>query len=90
MATKTDKPDMPLLRAKVREVLAFAPQRKFTEAMIMDGANRMVPVPADLAAVRLAIEWNLGSGYVDYVYNRDEDRDEWFLTPRGKAKEGIK
>jgi len=89
MATKI-KPDMPLLRAKVREVLAFAPDRKFTEAMILDAVNRMIPIPADLETVRLAVEWNLGSGFVDYTFNRDEDRDEWFLTPRGKSKEGIK
>jgi len=87
---KINKPDMPLLRAKIREVLAFAPTRKFTEAMILDAANRLVPVPVALDDVRRAIEWNLGSGFVDYVFNRDEDRDEWFLTDRGLAKEGIK
>ena len=84
------KPDLPLLRAKVREVLSFAPTRKFSEGMILDAIMRLVPVDLTLNHVRMAIEWNLGSGYLDYTYNRDEERDEWFLTPRGRAKEGIK
>jgi len=87
MATKID---MPLLRSKVREVLAMFPKRLFTEQMILDGVNRLIPEPVELDHVRLATEWNLGSGFVDYKFNRDEERDEWFLTPRGKAKEGLK
>lgn len=81
---------MPLLRAKIREVLAFAPTRKFTEAMLLDAVNRIIPVPVALADVRRATEWNQSSGFVDYAFNRDEARDEWFLTDRGLVKEGIK
>jgi hypothetical protein len=80
----------PLLREKVREVMALAPGRKFTESMLLDAINRIIPFDAAAEDIRLAVEWNHESGFIDYSFNRDEDRDEWKLTERGREKEGLK
>lgn len=37
----------------------------------------------------VAIDWNQAKGYVDFFHNGDEERDEFFLTDRGRAKEGL-
>lgn len=76
----------PLLRAKVREVLQMAPTRRFSEQMLLDGINALIADPAGLEEMREALLWNQGKGYVDYHHNGDFERDEWFLTERGKAK----
>ncbi len=81
--------DRPLLRRKVREVLVMAPTRRFTEAMIADAVGQLVPFDVPPNEIRVAIDWNLESGLVDYKFNRDLDRDEWSLTDRGLAKEGL-
>jgi hypothetical protein len=86
MAAKRDPNRAPLLRAKVREVLAMAPAHYFAEQMLLDAVNQLIPAPADLPELHEALEWNQASGFVDYRYNRDSDRDEWQLTERGKAK----
>jgi hypothetical protein len=75
-----------ILRKKVREVLAMAPARRFTEQMILDGVNELIADKAEMSEIRRAIDWNHESGYIEYKYNRDYDRDEWFLTERGKQK----
>lgn len=90
-AKKTDlRPEQPLLREKVREVLALAPSRRFSERMILDAVNRLIPIEATLDEVKQAMEWNHDRGLIDYAFNHDEERDEWTLTRRGRDKEGIK
>jgi len=96
MTTKKQPPADPnltiLLRGKVRDVMtALPPGRKATRAMI-DDAIRVVFGYSDAKddQISAAIEWNHERNLIDYHYNHDADRDEWFLTERGKAKEGIK
>jgi len=78
-----------LLREKIREVLAMAPARKFTEQMILDAVNKLVPEPASLNELRNELSWNHESDYIDYRHNRDTNLDEWFLTERGKQKQSL-
>ncbi len=73
-----------ILRKKVREVLAMAPSRYFTEEMILDAVNELIPDKALITEVRDAIDWNHNSGYVDFRHNREYERDEWQITERGK------
>jgi hypothetical protein len=94
--TKTPKPapvvrdatHMPLLRGKVREVLRMAPTRRFHEELLHQSVDAL-GMEATIEELREALLWNQSKGYVDYTHNGDFGRDEWFLTPRGKAKEGI-
>lgn len=81
--------DRPLVRRKIREVLAMAPDRRFTEGMLLDAVRQLVPFEVPESELRVGLEWNQESGYVDWKYSRDMDRDEWFLTARGLAKEGV-
>lgn len=76
----------PLLRRKIREVLAMASTRRFTEQMILDAVNQLIPEPASKAEIGEQLLWNHESGYVDYRHNRDIDQREWFLTEEGKKK----
>jgi hypothetical protein len=84
-----DATHKPLLRQTIRQVLARAVERKFTDAMLLTSVQ-MVGVESTEEELREALLWNQSSGYVDYRYNRDAERDEWYLTERGKAKEGLK
>lgn len=86
---QTPNVDRPLVRRKIREVLAMAPGRRFTEGMLLDAVGQLVPFELPDSELRVGLEWNIESGFVDYKFNRDMDRDEWFLTDRGLAKEGI-
>jgi hypothetical protein len=75
-----------LLRRKIREVLAMAATRRFTELMILDAVNQLIPEPASKGEIGDELQWNHESGYVDFKHNRDINLDEWFLTERGKQK----
>lgn len=87
--SKTEPPSRPEIRGYIRDVLAMAPGRRFTEQMILDGVNRLLPEPADSLELLAHMEWNHGKGYIDFQRNHDLDRDEWFLTEAGKAKEAT-
>ena len=78
-----------LLRKRVRLVLAALPaRRRASERLLFD---KLRPDFPELRAdeLRMALEWNLGRDFIDYRHNQDEERDEWFLTERGRAKEGL-
>jgi|GEM_PF-2982282 len=76
-------------RKKVREVLAMAPRRRFSEGMILDGLNRLMPEKVTTQELAAWIEYNHSRGWIEYRHNPDEERDEWFLTDEGKQKEGL-
>jgi len=81
--------DRILLRDRVRTVLAALPaNRRASEQLIFD---KLKPDFPDLRAddLRVSIEWNQGKGWIDYRYNADQERDEWFLSERGRQKEGL-
>ncbi len=76
-----------LIREKIREVLAMAPTRRFTEQMLCDALGKLLADPPTLIDLRNELSWNHESDYIDYRHNRDTNLDEWFLTERGKEKE---
>jgi hypothetical protein len=81
--------DPVILRKKLREVLAMAPRRRFSEQMLLDALNRLVPEELTVQELKQAIEWNHAHNWIEYRHNEDEGRDEWFLTDAGKQKEGL-
>lgn len=78
------------VRAEVREIMAAAPDRKFTLEMIAKRINDLhmsLPVPQQL--VEDHVTWNFQKGYVDSNYNHELGRDEYFLTDKGKRMEKV-
>ncbi len=77
-------------KKKIREILAMAPRSRFTERMILDALNLMMPQEATTAELAEWIEFNHSRGWIEYRKNPDAgNREEWFLTDDGKQKEGL-
>ena len=77
------------LHEKVREVLAMAPTRRFTEQMIFDAVERLVPETLTVGELKKAMLWNQTRGFIDFVVNPRLEREEWSLTDKGKGVEGL-
>lgn len=73
------------LRPVIRETMQMKPETKWTAKSLL-GLIRAEYSDAVEADVRNALLWNQKKGFVDYEHNAEFDRDEWFLTERGKAK----
>ena len=90
MITTDDHTPRKEVRQEIREIMAQAPDRRFTAEMIHNRVNQLhrdLPVPFDLCNDHL--EWNFQRGFVDYQYNHELNRDEYFLTDKGKRQEGL-
>jgi hypothetical protein len=72
------------LRPVIRETMQMAPARRWTEKLLHAQIRREFPDVTE-ADVRAALIWNQGKGFVDYRYIVEFERDEWYLTERGKA-----
>lgn len=82
--------DVLALRGAVRSVLSALPsERRATLAVLRAGLLALGFSPGEMHLDE-AVEWNHGRDFIDYVRNHDIDQDEWFLTERGRAKEGMK
>jgi uncharacterized protein (DUF433 family) len=78
-----------LLRRRVRTVLSALPNgRRASEQLLFDTIRPDFP-DLKLAELLAALNWNLKQAYVDYRRSTDDERNEWFLTPEGKQKEGL-
>lgn len=77
------------VRKEVREIMAVTPDRRFTLGMIASRINSMhqVPVPEEL--VERHLNWNHAKGFVDFEHNHELEREEWFLTDKGKRMEQV-
>jgi hypothetical protein len=81
--------DPVILRKKVREILAMAPRRRFSEQMILDSLSQLVPEPVSVPVLLSTLEWNHARNLIEFRFNEDSERNEWFLTDQGKQKEGL-
>lgn len=82
--------DVVALRAEVRRVISAMPgNMKVTKAVLLAGLKAQGFAPGDMHLDE-AVEWNQSRGYLDYRYDTDIDQDVWFLTDRGREKEGLK
>lgn len=78
-------------RGEVRRQLSALPDgRAASVAFLTKTINRTTPIVCDESSVQAWLDWNHDRGWVDYRYNGELEWDEWFLTPRGKQKEGLK
>ncbi len=78
------------LNKYLREVLALAPRRRFTERMLFDGMKRLTGGELTVDEFKAAIEWNHSRNLAEFKYDDDLQADTWALTAKGKAKEGVK
>lgn len=72
------------LRPVIRETMQLKPAVKWTAKSLL-GLIKAEYSDATEADVRNALLWNQQKGFVDYHFNAQYERDEWFLTERGKA-----
>lgn len=78
------------LRKQIRVILSALPQgRKATEPFLKSMLDRETPEPVQVPELGEALEFNHSKGWIEYTHNTDTAHDEWFLTPRGRAKEGL-
>lgn len=73
------------LRPVIRETMQIKPDLKAWTAKSLFGLIKSEYSDATEADVRNALLYNQEKGFVDYKFNREYERDEWFLTERGKA-----
>jgi hypothetical protein len=79
------------LRTKLRVILSALPPAfpRACEEFLIAELSRVTPEPVRVPELRAAIEWNHARGLIDYRHNPMEERDEWFLTARGRQQEGL-
>ena len=79
------------LRGEIRRQLSTFPADKAASVgWLVKQINKTTPLVCDEGSVMAALSWNHDRGWVDYRYNGELGWDEWFLTARGKEKEGLK
>lgn len=71
------------LRPVIRETMQMSPGKKWSEKSLL-GLIKEEYSHASEADVRNALLWNQRKGFVDYEFNAQFERDDWFLTERGK------
>ncbi len=76
----------PSLRPAIRETMPLAPDRKWT-VKALHAQIRTEFSSAKETDVTRALRWNQEKGFVDYSFNAEFERDEWYLTERGRAAE---
>lgn len=77
------------LRRRVRFILSTLPaERRLSEDILFDKLRPDFP-ELKVDEMKRALTWNLEQNYADFRYNKDLERNEWFLTPGGRHKEGI-
>jgi hypothetical protein len=79
------------LRRQVRVLLAAAhADQRLSEPFLLAALARFFPEPVRVPELLAALAWNQERGYADARWNADEERTEWLITPRGRAKEGVR
>lgn len=73
-----------ILRPVIRETMQLAPGRKFTVKALRAQIRSEYPEVTE-EEVTTALRWNQSKGYVDFTFNAEFERDEWYLTERGKT-----
>ena len=71
------------LRPVIRETMQLKPAIKWTAKSLL-GLIKAEYSDAQEADVRNALLWNQHKGFIDYQWNAQFERDEWYLTERGK------
>lgn len=78
-----------MVRRYVREVLALAPKREFTERMLFDAVTRLTRERLTVDEMHAALQWNEARRYVTHRKDDDLEAEVWSLTITGKQKEGL-
>ncbi len=78
------------LRQQVRSTLAALPSdERACEEFILLALNRFFTKRVQVPEMKAALAWNQERGWIDCRYDRDRERDEWFITAKGRVKEGL-
>ena len=78
-----------LNRNKVREMLAWAPTRRFSDELLLANIDRLGLEKPTVMELHQALEWNKGKGFIEAFYNGKQDFYEWQITPAGLREEGL-
>jgi hypothetical protein len=70
------------LRPIVREIMKMAPNREWSEGMLLAQIRTLAP-SAGAVDVAAAVVWNQGKGYVVSGRNEELEVDTWKLTETG-------
>jgi hypothetical protein len=81
--------DPVMLRRYVREVMAMAPERKYSVKKIFDAVSRLTRDPLQVDELQQALQWNAARDYIVSEHDEDEGSDLWSLTKWGKIKQGL-
>lgn len=83
------------IRKYVREVMAFAGDREWTERRIFDAVDRLAADPLQVDELKAALAWNEARGFIAAKADEDAARAGaeaprlWVMTAAGRAKEGL-
>jgi hypothetical protein len=76
--------DPRIVREKIREVLRFAPARRFTERMIFDALNMgLLPEPLTTPQLKEGLAWNHERDLIDAKEDARLEEVTWQITKKG-------
>lgn len=78
--------DKKLIRRKVREALAMAPDFGKSEAFLVQAVNRLFGGGVTLQEVRDAMEWNHNEKLIRSEEDAEAEEVRWFITAAGVAR----
>lgn len=78
--------DKKMIRMKVREVLAMAPDYGKTEEFIHQAVNSLCGGGVSLQEVRDAMEYNLREKMIRSEEDKESETILWFITAAGSAR----
>jgi hypothetical protein len=78
--------DKKMIRRKVREVLAMAPDFGKTETFLAQAVNSLFGGGVPLQDVRDAMDYNLGEKLIRSEEDKESEQVLWFITTAGIAR----
>lgn len=76
-----------MLRLKVREVLAMAPDYGKTERFIHQSVSSLCGGGVPLQDLRDAIEYNLAERYIHSAFDKESEETLWYITSAGLTRQ---
>ena len=78
-------------RRLVREALQLIAGYGYSQGRLLEQVNELAaPAQANHSQLRDWIEWNHSRNYVRTEFNEDEDKDLWYITKEGIAKQSVR
>lgn len=78
--------DKKMVRLKVREVLAIAPDYGKSERFLVQSVNSLFGGGVTLQDVRDAMDYNLSERLIRSEYDKESEETLWYITAAGIAR----